>query len=105
MSEVLHTFSAGLEPQDRAHMLENQAWQPSYAVPVVRHDGSHISLEALDDLLREFRERVERGEWSDDRAASDRWMAPRVHWALRLTRAEASDRRMWLWLASGIATT
>jgi len=31
--------------------------------------------------------------------ASDAWLAPRVHAALRLRRSEAADRRMWSWLA------
>jgi hypothetical protein len=29
---------------------------------------------------------------------TDRWLAPRLHAALRLTRAEAADRRMWAYL-------
>jgi len=32
---------------------------------------------------------------------SDKWLAPRVHSALRLTRRQASDRGIWDWLATG----
>lgn len=34
-----------------------------------------------------------------ERVTSDRWLASRVHAALRLTRREASDRGIWDWLA------
>jgi len=34
-----------------------------------------------------------------DRPASDAWLSPRVHAALRLTRREGADRRLWAWLA------
>lgn len=41
-------------------------------------------------------------EWqSARRAESDKWLAPRVHAALRLTRRQASDRGIWDWLATG----
>jgi hypothetical protein len=29
---------------------------------------------------------------------ADAWLAPRLHYALRLTRREASDRELWRWL-------
>jgi hypothetical protein len=41
----------------------------------------------------------ERPEFRENRQASDAWMAPRAHAALRLTRREAADRRVWTWLA------
>lgn len=99
MSDVLRTFTAPLESDDRAHMLEDPRWSPSCTEEVARSDGTPVSIEALDDLLRETRERIEVGLWRDDRAAADRWLAPRVHWALRLTRAQASDGGVWLWTA------
>jgi hypothetical protein len=39
------------------------------------------------------------GDWADDPAVSDRWLAPRLHYCLRLTRTQASDRNLWAWLA------
>jgi hypothetical protein len=44
----------------------------------------------IDEAMRRF---------SDDREASDAWLAPRVHAALRLTRREAGDRRVWEYLS------
>ena len=66
---------------------------------VRRPDGSTVDLGVLDELLAEFARRRAAGEWARDRATSDRWLAPRLHYALRLTRAEAADRRIWTWLA------
>ncbi|MEU1007883.1 DUF6339 family protein [Streptomyces sp. NPDC005890] len=39
----------------------------------------------------------------DDRPASDGWLAPRLHATLRMTRAEAGDRRLWNHLAMLVA--
>lgn len=69
------------------------------ASPVVRSDGSLISLLALHDLLEAFDVRRQSGVWDKDRASSDGWLAPRVHAALRLDRAQSSDRGVWHWLA------
>jgi hypothetical protein len=38
--------------------------------------------------------------FADDPPPSDRWLAPRLHSALRLTRSEAGDRWVWAWLAA-----
>ncbi|MFK0099296.1 DUF6339 family protein [Streptomyces sp. NPDC091040] len=35
--------------------------------------------------------------------AADAWLAPRLHATLRLTRREAADRRLWNYLALGVA--
>jgi hypothetical protein len=99
MSDVLKTLTAPLESDDRAHMLEDRRWSPAHADVVTHVDGTPVSLDALDDLMREMRERIERDAWRDDHAEADRWLAPRVHWALRLTRAQASDAGVWLWSA------
>ncbi|WP_424568030.1 DUF6339 family protein [Streptomyces sp. CH-036] len=43
-------------------------------------------------------------KFQDDRpTAADSWLAPRLHAALRLTRREAADRRIWNYLALGVA--
>ena len=99
MPEALRTLTGPLELDDRAHMLEDPRWSPAYSDVVTHMDGTPVSLEALDDLMREARERIGGSAWRDDRAAADRWLAPRVHWALRLTRAQASDSGLWLWVA------
>ncbi|MDV5146002.1 DUF6339 family protein [Streptomyces sp. SBC-4] len=39
----------------------------------------------------------------DNRTQADAWLAPRLHAALRLTRREAADRRLWNHLALAVA--
>jgi hypothetical protein len=56
--------------------------------------GRDLPFDLVGDLLREASERFD-----EDRVASDRWLAPRLHAALRLTRAEAGERHFWSWLA------
>ncbi|MFD7491452.1 DUF6339 family protein [Streptomyces sp. NPDC059832] len=49
----------------------------------------------VDDAMHEFR---------DGRpTAADAWLAPRLHATLRLSRREAADRRLWNYLALGVA--
>ncbi|MFC9179290.1 DUF6339 family protein [Streptomyces globisporus] len=49
----------------------------------------------IDDAMYKFR---------DDRPTNaDAWLAPRLHATLRLTRREAADRRIWNYLALGVA--
>ncbi|MEU7328285.1 DUF6339 family protein [Streptomyces parvus] len=49
----------------------------------------------IDDAMYKFR---------DDRPTSaDAWLAPRLHATLRLSRREAADRRIWNYLALGVA--
>ncbi|MGW2028817.1 DUF6339 family protein [Streptomyces sp. NPDC001356] len=52
-----------------------------------------------------IRELVEQAmtHFEDDRRASDGWLAPRLHATLRMTRAEAGDRRLWNHLALLVA--
>ncbi|WP_022926728.1 DUF6339 family protein [Patulibacter americanus] len=52
---------------------------------------------ATDDVVDLFEHA--RKMFGDDAAASDRWLGPRVHAALRLTRREAGERGMWLHLS------
>lgn len=68
--------------------------------PVRRRDGGFVEIDVFDELMVEFVRRRVDGVWDDDRAASDRWLAPRLHYALRLTRREAADRLMWAWVAN-----
>ena len=64
----------------------------------VRRNDSGIGIEALEGLLE-----ISIG-LPGDPAASDGWLAPRVHSALRLTRREASDPGMWRWLSMTIGS-
>ncbi|MET7645728.1 DUF6339 family protein [Streptomyces sp. NPDC005426] len=49
----------------------------------------------VDDAMHAFRE----GKVT----AADAWLAPRLHATLRLSRREAADRRLWNYLALGVA--
>jgi hypothetical protein len=55
--------------------------------------GRKVSLAPLRAVLEEGRKRHSK-TWSE----TDGWLAPRVHATLRLTRREASDRRLWAYL-------
>ena len=99
MPEALRTFSSAPDFQDRMHILDDPLWSPAYASAMTHLDGTPVALTAFLDLMDEFAARRVCGEWDDDRAESDRWLAPRLHWSLRLTRAQAADRNAWLWLA------
>jgi len=55
--------------------------------------GRDLPLDLVGDLLA-----AAQREFADDPIASDRWLAPRLHAALRLTRDEAADRGLWAWL-------
>lgn len=66
----------------------------------VRRRGDAVEIDVFDELIVDFVRRRVDGAWDSDRAASDRWLAPRLHYALRLTRREASDRLTWGWLAN-----
>ncbi|MEU3173122.1 DUF6339 family protein [Streptomyces sp. NPDC007000] len=50
--------------------------------------------ELVEDAMHEFRE---------NRTRADGWLAPRLHAALRITRREAADRRLWTHLALAVA--
>ncbi|MFF7351809.1 DUF6339 family protein [Streptomyces filipinensis] len=50
--------------------------------------------ELVEDAMHEFR---------DNRTRADAWLAPRLHAALRITRREAADRRLWTHLALAVA--
>jgi hypothetical protein len=54
--------------------------------------------EPIRDLLEQAMKRFE-----DKREAADGWLAPRLHATMRMTRAEAGDRRLWNHLAMLVA--
>lgn len=53
-----------------------------------------VELDALADVLRAARDRFTGG----NRAESDAWLGPRVHSSLRLSKREAADPLVWLYL-------
>jgi hypothetical protein len=56
--------------------------------------GRDLPLDLVGELLA-----MAQRNFADDPPGSDRWLAPRLHAALRLTRHEAADRGLWAWLA------
>jgi hypothetical protein len=97
-SPSLHRFVDHVDELDRQRFMESpDAFATLGVEAVLRDDGSRIGLAALADLAEDFRSR--RGDWDSDRAASDRWLAPRLHSALPIARSTAGDREVWHWLA------
>jgi hypothetical protein len=76
------------------------SWVDDAVQPVTRN-GNPIPLEPARALMSEFFDR-HRGHDRPDRPATDAWLAPRLHWSLRLTRREASDRGVWSHLANAV---
>jgi hypothetical protein len=93
-SDFVWALPSKMSPEERAGYLAG-AIQPE----VIQVRNGHIKLDVVHSLFGAFDDKLDDGIWDDDRAASDRWLAPRLHFALRLTRAEASDRGLWQWLA------
>lgn len=56
--------------------------------------GHTVDLDAVRAFIDECIRRFKRTESTD----ADAWLAPRLHYALRLTRREAADRGLWRWL-------
>ncbi|MFD6359239.1 DUF6339 family protein [Streptomyces roseolus] len=55
-------------------------------------------VEPVRDLIEDAMHAFE-----ENRTQADAWLAPRLHAALRLTRREAADRRLWTHLALAVA--
>jgi hypothetical protein len=97
VSEPLHSVHTRLDALQRNAFGSDEDLLPE-AVPVLRRGCAAPTVDVLDALMAETRRRQRGDEWPD-RASSDRWLAPRVHYALRLHRVEAADRGMWQWIA------
>jgi hypothetical protein len=96
MTDCLHSIDHALSEPDLARLESGES--PELLVgsslrPVVRA-GGEISLEPLRELMAAYRSI----QW-DDRQSSDRWLSPRLHHALRLSRREASNPGVWRFLA------
>ncbi|KQR10430.1 DUF6339 family protein [Cellulomonas sp. Leaf334] len=98
MPEVLGTYNRDLAADERTYARGDRSLVHAHESDVIRSDQTRITLAPLDSLMRTFWDLVEHESWPDA-PSSDRWLAPRVHAALRLTRREASDQLAWLWLA------
>jgi hypothetical protein len=96
---TLHRFTQRIPPALRDHLIEETETPQTYHQPVLRANGSVIDLVTADDLMETLTPRCYDADWATSPATSDRWLAPRLHYALRLTRAQAGDRNLWAWLA------
>ena len=97
MSEDLYRFSRELDSLERERHAEGLAPLEDIEERVLRA-GQPINIELLHDLMDLVMENADLGVWTA-REESDRWLAPRLHAALRLTRSEAADKGIWHWLA------
>lgn len=61
--------------------------------------GHPVDLEAVRVVLDETMRRFSRTQVTD----ADVWLAPRLHYTLRLTRREAANRGVWRWLGAVFA--
>lgn len=65
----------------------------------LRGEGSRLNIEPLRDLIDDVMHLYR----DDVRTKADAWLAPRLHAALRLTRREAADARLWNFIALSVA--
>ncbi|GAA3484326.1 DUF6339 family protein [Streptomyces yanii] len=67
--------------------------------PLPHAGESRAELEPVRDLIDDAMHGFRDGKVT----AADAWLAPRLHATLRLSRREAADRRLWNYLALGVA--
>ncbi|GAA1892473.1 DUF6339 family protein [Streptantibioticus ferralitis] len=84
-------------------LLEGRDDVPSIALNKVAEplpgDDARLQLHRVRDLIDHVLDR-----FRDERpTAADAWLAPRLHETLRLTRREAAEKRLWTYLALGVA--
>ena len=94
MSDELRTIPRRLDAEQRE---ANGAEEAANGTVIVRQ-GQVVTVAVLDSLMEHAWDRTRLDIW-EDRTVSDRWLAPRLHYALRLFRAEAADRGIWQWIA------
>src|SRR3712207_5044930 len=97
MAEVLYRYTRELDTFGRDRLAEGDTrfQEIEQRVERQRRDGD---IDPRDGLMRRVGALAESGEWRTAEE-SDTWLSPRLHSALRLTRAEAGDRGLWHWLA------
>ncbi|MFC0681775.1 DUF6339 family protein [Lysobacter korlensis] len=88
----LHELDGTQAEQERREQADADLAEP------VERNGHPVPVDAIADLMEHLRHEASAERW-DTPEASDGWLAPRLHSALRLTRAEAGDRGMWQWVA------
>jgi hypothetical protein len=96
VSETLHYIPKKLDAAERAAVIDGNDLA-DVASPVERMYGSPPAVDTLDSLMTTVHERHLAGGWPD-RTTSDRWLSPRIHFALRLFRGEAAERGLWQWV-------
>ncbi|MFF4157121.1 DUF6339 family protein [Streptomyces sp. NPDC001678] len=82
---------AGYEPVPARRLLKSADFSEG-AVP--KRQAKSIRL-LCDEAMRRFHDKSP--------TASDAWLAPRLHYTLRITRAEAADAGLWNFLAMCVA--
>ena len=100
MVDVLLTFPPTFRAPERLRAVAEPAWAATQTIPVSGASGFNRAL--LDDLIATAM-RLFFSDDDDDAPAPtavDQWLAPRLHWAMRITRRQASDRNLWFWLAT-----
>lgn len=97
MSENLARYTRNLTASERRAVIDGDAQHEE--ADVMDSAGRRVSLAALDELLVAYRTRFAELPSVASRVEADQWLGPRLHSALRLTRRQAADKEMWLWLA------
>lgn len=97
MSEPLQRIPRRLDQAERDLAIDGEL-DVELTVPIGRAAGPDPAMKTMDALMQTAHDRQLSGEWPD-RATSDRWLAPRIHYALRLFRVEAADKGVWQWTA------
>ncbi|PXW31278.1 UNVERIFIED_CONTAM: hypothetical protein DES50_10544 [Williamsia faeni] len=96
-TETLRRLTRRLDQASRRRIIDEQDWEGDSETVERATDGSELSIVPLSALIDEVGQRKD--VWPDA-SESDRWLAPRVHNSLRLTRSDASDQDLWAWLAT-----
>jgi len=89
---------------DNLKLLDARAWPGITAGMIEEHDTDGLQAASLpfrrEVDLRPLRQVLDHAMSTISvPQRADGWLAPRIHSALRLTRFEASDRRLWAYLA------
>ncbi|WP_030748733.1 DUF6339 family protein [Streptomyces sp. NRRL F-5135] len=86
-----------------AGLLEGREDVPSIALNKVAEplpgDEARLGLHRVRDLIDHALAKFQ----GERPTAADAWLAPRLHETLRLTRREAAEKRLWTYMALGVA--
>lgn len=86
------------------HIVSGPGFRLGIESPALRDYESELRLSHPVDLdaVRVFIDEAS-NRFGDNGTEADVWLAPRLHYSLRLTRREAADRGLWRWLACSFA--